>query len=93
MPRKSREQIEFEAEQTFFKYYMQAPKSIRQLTRPLVKTGVRTGRQLGPYTKQARAKADVWIDTNVKSIANKYLGKAKKVGGVVTSMYSKKKKK
>lgn len=92
MPRKSREQIEYEAEQTFFKYYMQAPKSIRKLTRPFVKTGMRTGKKLGPYAQQAKAKADVWINTNIKSVSNKYLGVAKKVGVGVTSMYSKKKK-
>jgi hypothetical protein len=93
MVKKSQEQRMYEIEQTFYKYYLKTPKSIRKITRPLMKTGVRAGKRLGPYTKQARSQADVWIDTNVKSVANKYLGTGKRIVSSVASAYGSKKKK
>jgi hypothetical protein len=93
MVKKSQEQRIYEAEQTFYKYYMKTPKSIRKLTRPIMKTSVRAGKRMGPYTEQAKAKADVWIDTNVKSVVNKYLGTGKKIASSVASAYGSKKKK
>ena len=87
----SRKRRQNELEQAFYQVYVRSPRVIKTFTRPLMKTGVRVGRQLRPYTQQARAKADVWIDKNVKDYIGKFISGPKKRAENVASMFRKKK--
>ena len=81
MPKKTREEIENQASQTFFKYYMKSPKVIRNMSKPLVKTAIRTSRRLKPYTDKSILQANVWIDTNIKG------NKAVKIASNIKNAY------
>jgi hypothetical protein len=86
MPRKTPEQIRHEASQTFFKYYVKTPKAIKRYTNPLVKMAIKTEKKMGPYTQEGVAKANVWIDTNIKG------NRAVRIAGRVASGLGGKKK-
>src|SRR5271157_4756309 len=86
MPRRTRAEIEERASQEFFKYYMKSPKAIRNISKPFMKTAIRTGRKLKPYTDKGVLQANVWIDTNIKG------NRAVRIASAVTGKLTTKKK-